>query len=138
MSVTIPENVQDLVDNPNIIAFSTVTPKGAPNTLPVWFAFDDGYLYVVSVSTSKKKRNIEANPNVTSLIVDPQNPYRFLEIRGVVEDTTEDGAIERVNKIAKHYTGEDQYYGGVMPAEQAEKETLVMFKIKPTRVISQG
>jgi len=138
MSIEIPENVQDLIDNPNIIAFSTVTPEGAPNTLPVWFTFEDGYLYINSAQGRKKNRNIEANTHVTGLIVDPQNPYRFVEIRGVVEEVTQDGALDHINRLAKRYTGKDQYYGGVAPAELGEKEVRELFKIKPTRIISQG
>ena len=72
------------------------------------------------------------------MAIDPQNPFRYLEVRGTVEEITEEGAINHINTLAKLYRGVDSYYGGVMPAAAQGQETRVLCKIKPTKVNAFG
>jgi hypothetical protein len=74
----------------------------------------------------------------TIMAIDPENPYRYLEVRGRVAEATEDGAVESINNLAQKYRNKPTYYGGVTPAEQANKETRVLFKIEPTHVNAFG
>jgi hypothetical protein len=75
---------------------------------------------------------------VTVLSIDPDNPYRWMEVRGVVDIVTEDGGVDVINQLARKYRGVDSYYGGVTPAHQRDQETRVNFKIRPTRVLTGG
>lgn len=132
----IPDSHRDLLDNPVVVTLVTVMPDGQPQATPVWCSYDGTFVLVNSARGRAKDRNMRERPRVTVLAVDPANPYRYLEVRGVVEEVTEDGAVEHINQLAKKYRGKDQYYGGVTPAEMKDKETRVIYRIRPTRVIA--
>jgi hypothetical protein len=70
-----------------------------------------------------------ARPMVTVLAIDPQNPLRYLEVRGNVIEITEDGAVDHINQLGQLYTGKAFY-----PPNQPPQETRVIYKIKPTHV----
>lgn len=86
----------------------------------------------------QKTRNMDRDPRVTILALDPNDPYRYVEVRGKVIDKTEEGAVEHIEALARLYTGKPGFYGHVSPAEQAARETRVTYKIKPTRVRTNG
>lgn len=138
MSIHIPDSIRDLLENPHAAVISTVTPDGKPQSNPVWFLYDGTHIVINSAVGRLKDDNIIANPNVCVTIVDPTNMYRYIELRGVVEERTTDGAVEVINQLAKMYRGVDEYYGGVTPKDLAERETRVTYKIKPERVIAHG
>jgi len=73
----------------------------------------------------------------TLLAVDPQSPFRYLEVRGSVE-ITEDGAMDLINQLAMLYMNQPKYYGGVAPAELESQETRVVCKILPQKVNAFG
>lgn len=138
MSVKIPSKYRDLLEKPVVVAFGTVTEDGEPNVSPVWVSVEGDTVLVNSAVGRKKDRNIQQNPNVVVTAIDPSNPYRYLEIRGVVEERTTEGGVEHIDQLAKKYTGRDSYYGGFNSEEQRNKETRVIYRIKPTNVIGQG
>jgi len=69
---------------------------------------------------------------VSISIQDPDNPYRYLEIRGKVSEITEDGANDSIDKLAKKYTGADKYQFG------RPGEVRVMYKITPVHTTAMG
>jgi hypothetical protein len=81
---------------------------------------------------------MRARPLATILTMDPKNPYRYLEVRGTVEEITEEGGIEHINQLAQLYANAQKYYGDVAPAEQEGQETRIICKIKPIRVVARG
>jgi PPOX class probable F420-dependent enzyme len=135
MPSLIPDTHRDLLDQPIYVALTTVMPDGQPQSTVVWVDYDGEYVLVNTARGRQKDKNLRENPRVTVLSVDPQNPFRWLEVRGVVESMTEEGAAAHINRLAHKYAGKD-YYGGVTPAEQAERETRVMVRIKPTKVLA--
>jgi PPOX class probable F420-dependent enzyme len=136
MASLIPDTHRDLLDRPVVVTFVTLMADGQPQATPVWCDYDGEHVLINTARGRQKDRNVSARSQVTVLSVDPNNPYRYLEVRGIVEMITEDGAVELITKLAKKYTGKDSYYGGVTPLEQKDKETRVTLKIKPTRVIA--
>jgi PPOX class probable F420-dependent enzyme len=87
------------------------------------------------VNTAKgrqKDKNMRRDPRVAIAIIDPENPYRYVEIRGRVAEIVEQGADAHIDKMAKKYLGVDKY-----PYRQAS-ETRVMFKIKPEHTNTMG
>ena len=86
---------------------------------------------VNSARGRRKDKNMERNRAVALSIQDPDNPYRYLEVRGRVEEITEDGADQHIDKMAKKYMGVDKY-----PYRQPEKR--VMYKIKPEHTSQMG
>jgi PPOX class probable F420-dependent enzyme len=136
MTASIPDSFRDLLDRPVVVTLVTVMPDGQPQATPVWVKYDGTHVLVNTARGRQKDRNMLRDSKVTVLSIDPDNPYRYLEVRGVVEEVTEEGAVDLINELAKKYRGVDEYYGGVTPAEQRHRETRVTYKIRPTRVLT--
>ena len=132
--IPIPETHKDLLTGAVVVTLVTVMPDGTPQATPVWVDYDGQYVIVNTARGRQKDRNMQRRSKVAVLAIDPKNPYRWLEVRGAVEDISEAGAVEVINKLAKKYRGVDSYYGGAAPAERAKQETRVTYKIRPLRV----
>ena len=113
-------------------------PDGQPQASVIWCDYDGQHVLVNTARGRQKERNLSDRPMATILAIDPQNPYRYLEVRGRVAEATEKGAVASINNLAQQYTNKPNYYGDVAPAEQAEKETRILFKIEPTHVNAFG
>jgi PPOX class probable F420-dependent enzyme len=128
MPTAIPKEFLDLFQKPAFGMLATLMPNGQPQVTPVWVDTDDKYVLVNSARGRVKDRNISRDPRVTITLVDPQNWYRYLEIRGRVVDITEQGADAHIDKQAKKYLGVDKY-----PYRQPG-EKRVLYKIQPERI----
>jgi PPOX class probable F420-dependent enzyme len=131
----IPDTHLDLVECPPVAALTTVMPDGYPQTSVVWCDFDGTRVRVNTMRGFQKERNMRRDPHVTLLCYDPRRPLRYLEIRGVVEDMTEDGAAAHLDALASKYAGRPiRYFGDAIPARFAETETPILCRIRPTHV----
>lgn len=95
----------------------------------------------ILINTAKgrqKERNMQARPQATVIVVDKNPDHRYIEVRGTVVEITEEGALELNDALAKAYRGVESYYGHVAPVEKADKETRVVCRIRPTRVVIYG
>lgn len=110
----------------------TVMPDGSPQVTPMWFDYDGKVLRVNSAKGRVKDRNMRRNPAVAVSIVDPDNAYRYVAVRGRVIEITEDGADAHIDRLAKKYLGEDQY------PHRRQGEVRVTYKIAPERVSGMG
>jgi len=135
MSNQIPESHRDLLNGPRVAALTTVMPDGQPQTTVVWCNFDGRHVLVNTMRGFQKEKNMRANPRVTLLCYDPCEPLRYLEIRGLVVEMTEEGALEHLDGLSELYTGRKPYFGECVPIEFEEKETPVLCKILPTCVV---
>ena len=110
MAVKIPEAALDLFsDEKKAFAFvATTMPDGTPQVTPVWFDFDGQHVYFNTAKGRVKERNLRGRPNVALAIFDPENPYRYIQIRGRAE-LIEQGAEAHTDKLAKKYMGVDKY-----------------------------
>ncbi len=134
----IPDSHRDLLDRPIVVALVTVMPNGHPQATPVWCMYDGTHVIVNTARGRQKDRNMKERGRVTILSIDPDNPYRWMEVRGEVDVITEEGGVEVINQLARMYRGVDLYYGGVTPVQQRDLETRVNFKIRPVRVLTGG
>ncbi len=132
MSALIPDSHKDLLEGPVIVAFATIMPDGHPQVTPVWCAYDGTHVIVNATAERQKHKNIIARPDVTVMAVDPQNQFRFIEVRGVVEDIVEDDDGENMNSLALLYTGKPKRYG--IEAPPKEESLRLMYMIKPLKV----
>ncbi len=123
MSVSVPEKYRDLLEKKAL---------GVLATSPVWFNTKDGLFMVNSARGRQKDRNMRQRPGVALTVVDPQNPYRYMEVRGKVVEITENGASEHIDRLAKKYLGVDKY-----PYSQLG-EVRVIYRIKPERIVPWG
>lgn len=135
----IPATHLDLVECPPVAAMTTVMPDGTPQTSAVWCDFDGEFVRVNTMRGFQKERNLRRNPRVTVLCYDPKRPYRYLEVRGTVEEMTEEGAGRHLDELASKYMGRPvRYFGECIPASFAETEIPVLCRIRPTRVVAMG
>jgi PPOX class probable F420-dependent enzyme len=132
MPESIPEKYRDLVQKRAFASLGTLMPDGSPQVTPVWCDVDGDYVIFNSAKGRQKDRNVRRDPRVSLAIVDPDNPYRYLEIRGRVVEITEQGADAHIDKMAKKYLGVDKY-----PYRQ-KVETRVMYKIQPEHTTMMG
>ena len=133
----VPDSHQDLVDCPPVAALTTLMPDGSPQTSVVWCDFDGERVRVNTMRGFRKERNMRRDPRVTLLCYDPRQPLRYLEVRGVVEEMTEDGAREHLDAIASRYMGRSiRYFGECIPAQFAVTETPVLCRIRPTHIVA--
>jgi PPOX class probable F420-dependent enzyme len=132
MAAKIPDKYLDLFQQPAFANLATLMPDGSPQVTPVWCDFDGEFVIVNSAKGRVKDRNMRSNPRVALSIVDPKNPYRYLEVRGRVTEISEKGADEHINKMAKKYMNVETY------PYRAQGEVRVLYKIRPERFSSMG
>jgi PPOX class probable F420-dependent enzyme len=132
MSASIPENYLDLFKKKAFGSFTTLMPDGSPQTTPVWVDYVDGKVLVNSALGRQKDKNLRRDPRVAITLIDPDNPYRYLEVRGRVTEITHEGADKHIDKMAKKYLDKDKYPF----AQPGEKR--VLYKIDAERVSPHG
>jgi len=132
MSDVIPKKYEDLFEKKAYASLGTIMPNGSPQVTPVWVDYDGKYVILNSAKGRQKDRNLRRDPRVAVAIMDPDNPYRYLEIRGTVSEITEQGAGEHIHKMAKKYLGVDKY-----PFAQPG-EVRVLYKIRPEHTTAMG
>lgn len=136
MSVSIPESHIDLLTGPYYAVFTTIAPDGQPENTVVWCSYDGTYVLVNTAKGRRKDENVRRNPLVALTVVDPENPYRWVDVRGAVAEIVPDENNANINAHAKLYTGNDVYYGGFAPSERAAQEQRIILKIAPERVLA--
>lgn len=132
MSQSIPDKYRDLFSKRAFASLGTLMSDGSPQVTPVWVDLDGDLVVVNTAKGRQKDKNMRRDPRVALAIIDPENPYRYLEIRGRIAEITEDGADSHIDKMAKKYLGTDKY-----PYRQPG-EVRVMFKIRPERTSTMG
>ncbi|MFN8381263.1 MAG: PPOX class F420-dependent oxidoreductase [Anaerolineales bacterium] len=133
MNNPIPEDHMDLLTRPVHGVLTTLLPDGQPQSSLVWCDFDGEFVCVNTSRERQKGKNMMANPNVSMLLVDPENTGRFLQIRGEVE-LVEDGALEHLDSVTRKYTEHPQYYGYVFPLEKKAHETRIICRIHAKKI----
>ena len=113
-------------------AFATVQPDGSPQVTPVWFDYTNGIVRVNTAKGRVKARNMSEGSKVALSIVDPDNAYRYIQIRGTVTKESTDGAVAHIDSLAKKYLGKDVY------PLHSEKETRVIYEITPVSIDTMG
>ncbi|MCC6342381.1 MAG: PPOX class F420-dependent oxidoreductase [Bryobacterales bacterium] len=132
MAEAIPDKYLDLFRKKAFASLATLMPDGRPQVTPVWCDYDGSHVIVNSAKGRRKDLNMRAEPRVSLAIIDPDNPYRYLEVRGRVAEITEVGADEHIDKMAKKYLNADKY-----PNRRAG-EVRVIYKIKPEHCTAMG
>lgn len=128
MTATIPESHQDLLDAPVYVQMATYMKDGSIQVNPVWCSYDGAHILINTALGRVKDKNLRTNPTITILAMDPKNPYRWLEVRGTVDEITEEGADDHIDDLAELYLNQRPY-----PFRQ-EGEVRLIYKIKPLKV----
>lgn len=131
--VEIPEKFKDLLVQKKAFAhLATVMADGSPQVTPVWFDYANGRVRVNSAKGRVKTRNMTEGARVALSILDPDNAYRYIQIRGRVVRVTEDGADAHIDGLAHKYLGKDKYPFG-QPGD-----VRVLFEIEPAKINTMG
>jgi PPOX class probable F420-dependent enzyme len=128
----IPEAFKDLFQKRAFANLATINRDGTPQVTPVWVDYDGTHVRINTARGRVKDKNLRRQPSVALAIMDPDNPYRYLQIKGRVAEVTETGADQHIDALAKKYTGQDRY------AFRQPGEVRVMYKIVPERVQTMG
>ncbi len=130
---TVPAALLDLLATKVSFAhLATTMANGAPQVTPVWFSFDGSHLLLNSAKGRLKDRNMRARPAVAVSILDPENPYRYLQLMGQIVDVTEAGGDAHIDALAKKYLGQDTYPG------RAPGEVRVIYRMALDKVQTMG
>ena len=128
----IPDAFLDLLQQKKAFAnLATVMPDGSPQVTPVWFDYVDGKIRVNTAKGRVKARILREGSPVALAIMDPDNPYRYIQIRGRIVRVQE-GADAHIDSLAKKYLGQDKY-----PYRQPG-EVRIMYEIEPTSAQAMG
>ncbi|MGH1489361.1 MAG: PPOX class F420-dependent oxidoreductase [Acidimicrobiales bacterium] len=120
------ERTKSLCEGKNFAALTTLFPGGQPQTQVMWIGCDDEHLLINTEIHRAKFSNTEADPRVSVMIWDAENPYSYVEVRGEVTETVGgQEARDHIDVLAQRYTGADY-----SPEVQSER---VILKVRPTR-----
>ncbi len=124
----IPEQYAALLQSNAVANIASLGPDGAPQNNPVWFEWDGEYLKFSNTKGRQKYKNLQRDPRVSVSIVDPTNPYLYIELRGKVEKFEDDPDLAFINKMAKKYINQDTY-----PYHQPGDERVTLY-VRPEHI----
>ncbi len=128
----IPERSLDLV-SPEKKAFASLAltlADGSPQVTPIWFGWDGTHIILNTARGRVKDKVMHRGGKVALVIMDPQNPYRYLQIRGQVVDETEDGAYDVICDLNLKYHGDRNY-------PKRPGEVRVTYKVLPEKAFAK-
>ena len=132
MPQPIPEAYLDLLTEKLSIAhFVTLMPDGSPQVTPVWVDYEDGYILINGTKGRVKDRNVSERPAVALSITDPDNPFRYIAVRGRVVEIIDDISREHQAKLIRKYTDEPVSYDPLPP-----EDIRRIYKIEPLQVVA--
>ncbi|MFI8350039.1 PPOX class F420-dependent oxidoreductase [Streptomyces sp. NPDC085596] len=131
MSAALSDRLKSLLDTRVFIVLGTVQPDGSPQMSPVWVKRDGDDVLISTTVDRRKEKNLRRDPRVTVVVMDPENPYEYAEIRGTAELTTEGGQA-LIDELSLKYTGKK--YAEFNPASANDAERVVV-RVTPRKVV---
>jgi PPOX class probable F420-dependent enzyme len=129
--VPIPESHRDLFEKKALAHLATLMPNGSPQVTPLWVMLDaEGYVIVNSARGRQKDRNMRARRPVALSIGDPEDPQRYIQVRGRVVAVSEEGADDVISQLSMKYNGR--------PYRFQPGQVRVTYKIRPDHVQPRG
>ena len=125
------EEREFLDQNPFVGTVTTLRPDGSPHSTIVWVDVEDGKVSFNTALGRAKPRHLERDPRASILVVDPNDPYKYVAVSGHVE-VTEEGADAQIDKLARKYIGKDTY------PWRNPAETRIKVLIEPEKVTATG
>ena len=138
--ILIPDSHRSLFDGDACVALTTIMPDGQPQITPVWCNLDRDYVLINTMRGFRKEKNMRANPKVTLLAFNPKQPLYSIEIRGIVIEMTEEGALEHLDQLTQLYMHrpDARFFGDSIPAELQTSYIPVKIKIAPNSIRIEG
>jgi PPOX class probable F420-dependent enzyme len=124
----LPERAKKLLDDANFVVVATSNTDGSPQTSVLWATYDGDDLLLSTIQGRKKETNWLKDPRTSVLILDREDPYHYVEVRGAVSMTTK-GGPELIERLSQIYTG--QSYTG----DEGTDHSRVVVRVQPTRAV---
>lgn len=131
MTDTLTDKAKALLERPVLATLATVAPDGGPQVTPLWIEVDGDDVLLNTAQGRAKARNLERDPRVALSVIDPDDPYNVVVVRGTVTEMTTEGADEHIDRLAHKYLGVDSY-----PMRQPG-EVRLKIRIRPDRIPMQ-
>jgi PPOX class probable F420-dependent enzyme len=125
--VQITDSLETLLKQPVIVQLGTVRPDGQPQVNPMWFVWDGEFIWFTHTTYRQKYKNIRHEPRVSIAFLDKENPYAYVEVRGVVDRIDPDPQALLYQRLSEHYDGT-----AVVPEDAKDR---VAVAVRPTKVI---
>ena len=122
---------RELLARPVLASLATIAADGSPQITPLWIDVDGDDLLINTAQGRAKARNLERSPKVAICVVDPENPYNVVAVRGTVTEITTDGADAHIDALAKKYMGVDEY------PMRTPDEVRIKVRIRTDRIAMQ-
>jgi PPOX class probable F420-dependent enzyme len=127
MAITLSENAKKLIDCPNFAHLATLMPDGSPQSVPVWIGRQGEHIVVCTGEGSLKGKNTRRDPRLALSIVDFDNPYEEVQIRGRVIERRPDPELKVMDPISRKYTGKP------FPIRSPEGRVALIIEIEKER-----
>jgi PPOX class probable F420-dependent enzyme len=126
----LPDTLLGLLRRPSPCFLATLMPDGSPQLTQTWVDTDGANILVNTVEGHQKVANMRRDPRVALNVADPEDPSRYVEVRGEVAGITEDGAREHIDVLAQ------RYLGGPYPWFGGRDQVRLLVTIRPDRITS--
>ena len=133
MASVIPESHANLLraETKAFASLALVTSRGEPQVTPMWFDYDGTHIIFNTARGRVKDRILARHPAVALVVVDPANPYRYMQIRGKVVEEDESGGFAQICELSQKYHGHRNY-------PKREGEVRVTYRVVPENVSTMG
>lgn len=125
----LPDLAREWIDGAEFATIATILPSGQPHLSVVWVERDGDEILVSTVKGRRKHLNLTADPRVSLLVYPRENPYSYVEIRGVAE-MTEEGGRELIDRLCHRYMGAERY-----TMDDGTDNVRVVVRIRPEKVV---
>jgi PPOX class probable F420-dependent enzyme len=129
MAMKITDEQRAFLTGKNFASIATLNQDGSPQVSPVWIDVEGDTVIVNSEQKRLKVRNLQRDPRVAISVPKSENPYEYIEIRGVVKEITPEGGFEGIDRLAEKYLGVEEYPNNL------PDDVRVVIKIEPTRIV---
>src|SRR5687767_9979209 len=121
MAAQLTDMARKIIEAKNLAHFVTLMKDGSPQVTPVWVDHDGTHVLINTAEGRQKPKNLARDSRVAMSIVDNDNQYQYVQIRGKVVEVTREGAWEHINKMARKYRGRDSRY----PERPGEQRIII-------------
>ena len=132
MADTLSTKARELIARPVLASLATLNPDGSPQITPLWIDLDGDHVVFNTAQGRVKARNLEKDARVAVSVIDPDDPYNVVALRGTVTEVTTDGADAHIDALAKKYLGVDSY------PMRREGEVRIRVTVRTDRIAMQG
>src|SRR5208282_4608383 len=127
MPSPLSEEAKQLIDRPNFAHLATLMPDGSPSATPVWIGRDGDHLMICMSDDSLKGKNTKRDPRIALSVVDFDNPYEEVQIRGRVIERRPDPELKVMDAISHKYTGKP------FPMRSSEGRVALIIEVEKAR-----